>query len=117
MAKIEEFRNLLKKELAPINTKLEQLTTNFEELKSSVKFLSDKYDEVLNQLQSTHLKLQHQGGTLKFLKEELSDTKKSAGEAMQQIEELAQYIRRDCLELEMTGTKTTAILSSDAISK
>ena len=54
MAKIEEFRNLLKKESRPINTKLEKLTTNFEKLKSSVKFLSDKYDEVLNQLQSTH---------------------------------------------------------------
>ena len=45
--------------------------------------------EELNQLQSTRDKLQHQGGTLKVLKEELSDTKKSAEEAMQQIEELA----------------------------
>ena len=36
MAKLEEFRDLLKKELAPVNAKLEQLTMNFEELKSSV---------------------------------------------------------------------------------
>ena len=57
--------------------------------------------------------LQHQGGTLKVLKEELSDTKKSAGEAMQQTEELAQYIRRACLEI--TGIKATATFSSDAI--
>ena len=69
--------------------------------------------EVLNQLQLTHGKLQHQGGTLKVLKEELSDTKKSAGEAMQQIEEFAQYIRRDYLEI--TDINATATLSSDAI--
>ena len=52
MTTIEQVKNHLKKELAPINSKLENMLTTFDELKTSVKFVSE--------IQQSNEKLQQQ---------------------------------------------------------
>lgn len=99
MASLDEIKDLLRKEIAPINGKLDNLTSNLEKLKDAVKFLSDKYDDLLDQIKSTNEKIHHQAITINNIKEDTNVAKKSAVEAKYQVEELAQYIRRDCLEI------------------
>ena len=95
MATLEEIKELLRGETGPINSKLDNLSANFEELKRAVQFLSAKYDQLLPQVKKLH---QHTL-SINATKEELGKVKKCAANAMSQIEELAQYVRRDCLEI------------------
>ena len=96
IATLEEIKELLWEETGPINSKRDSLSTNFEELNRAVKFLSAKYDKLLPQVQQINEKL-HQH--TQSIKDELGKVKKSAADAMSQIEELSQYVRRDCLEI------------------
>ena len=99
MATIDEIRELLRKETGPINSKLDNLSATFEELKSTVNFLSDKYDKLLPQVKQTNEKLHQHTLSINAAKEELGKVKKCAASAVSQVEELAQYVRRDCLEI------------------
>ena len=58
-----------------------------------------KYDEVISQLQVANNRISQQFTTIKNVQEELNKVKKQATDASHQAEELAQYIRRDCLEI------------------
>ena len=78
---------------------MDHLTTEFAELKRSVEFLSKKYDEVISQLQVANNRISQQSTTIKNVQEELNKVKKQASDASHQAEELAQYIRHDCLEI------------------
>jgi DNA repair exonuclease SbcCD ATPase subunit len=113
MVTVKEMKDLLKKELTPINNTLQQLSSNFDGLKDSVKFLSDKYDDLLRELHSMNEKHDLQSKNLKKAREELNEAKQRAAEAKQQAEELAQYIRRDCVEI--AGIQPTMDLSCEAI--
>ena len=53
MATLDEIKGLLREWTGPINSKLDKLTAKFEELGKTVKFLNDKYDELLPQLKQT----------------------------------------------------------------
>ena len=46
MATMKQVKNLLKKELSPLHSKLRNMLTTFNELKVSVNFSSDKYDDL-----------------------------------------------------------------------
>ena len=99
MATLEEIKELLRGETGPINSKLDSLSANFEELNRAVKFLNAKYDKLLLQVQQVNEKLQQHTQSINAAKDELGKVKKSAADAMSQIEELSQYVRRDCLEI------------------
>ena len=99
MATLEEIKELLRGETGPINSKLDSLSANFEELNRAVKFVNAKYDKLLPQVQQLNEKLHQHTQSINAAKDELGKVKKSAVDAMSQIEELSQYVRRDCLEI------------------
>ena len=92
MATLEEIKELLRRESGPINSKLE-------ELNKAVKFLNAKYDKLLPQVQQVNEKLKQHTQSINAAKDELGKVKKSVADAVSQIEELSQYVRRDCLEI------------------
>ena len=47
MATIGQVKDLLKKELEPLHSKLETMSTESSELRTSVQLFSDKYDDLL----------------------------------------------------------------------
>ena len=113
MATEEQIKVLLRAAINPLDKKMDHLTTEFAELKRSVEFLSKKYDEVISQLQVANNRISQQSTTIKNVQEELNKVKKQATDASHQAEELAQYIRRDCLEI--SGVPPSESYSSNDI--
>ena len=113
MATEEQIKVLLRAAISPLDKKMDHLTTEFAELKRSVEFLSKKYDEVISQLQVANNRISQQSTTIKNVQEELNNVKKQAIDASYQAEELAQYIRRDCLEI--SGVPPSESYSSNDI--
>ena len=107
------LKDLLRKELSPINHKLGKLTNDSEEVKKSISFLAEKYDELLKQFQSINQKVLSQSQTINTLKQNLTDVQTCASDAKFQTDELAQYLRRDSLEI--SGIETTDGCSSNNI--
>ena len=112
MATEEQIKVLLRAAISPLDKKMDHLTTEFAELKSSVEFLSKKY-EVILQLQVANTRISQQSTTIKNVQEELNKVKKQATDASYQAEELAQYIRRD--RLEISGIPPSESYSSNNI--
>ena len=50
MATLDQIKEVVRGETDKINMKLDKLTANVEELCKTVKFLNDKYDELLPQV-------------------------------------------------------------------
>ena len=95
----EEIKNLLKEAIEPLEGKLDNLNNGFQELKRLVDFVNGKYDDVLVQLKQANEKIQRQGTSLRQMRKDLEDARKQAQHAMNGFENLAEYLRRDCLEI------------------
>ena len=95
----EEIKNLLKEAIEPLERKLDNLNNGFQELKRLVDFVNGKYDDVLVQLKQANEKIQRQGTSLRQMRKDLEDATKRAQDAMKGFENLAEYLRRDCLEI------------------
>jgi 6-pyruvoyl-tetrahydropterin synthase len=115
MATIIEVKNLFKEELAPIHSKLEIMMYTFQDLNKTVKSFSAKYDDLLLQFRSLNDKTQSCNQDIASIKKDLNGLNTCAVNASMQAEELAQYLRRDCLEI--SGTKATSTCSAEAIVK
>ena len=76
MAREEQIKVLLRAAISPLDKKMDHLTTEFAELKTSVEFLSKKYDEVISQLQAANNRISQQSTTIKNVQEELNNVKK-----------------------------------------
>ena len=113
MATLDQIKEVVRGETDKINLKLDKLTANVEEPCKTVKFLNDKYDELLPQVQQTNGKLNQQAKSIDAVKVELDKVKKCATDAMSQIEEIAQYVCRDCLEI--SGMKPSAECTCEKI--
>ena len=96
---LEQVKNLLKQELSPVNAKLDELTSKLSEIDTTVKFLSGKYDALLNQLKDINKKVTSHTSDIANVKEDLKITEKLARGTSFEVEEIAQYLRRDCLEI------------------
>ena len=96
---LEQVKNLLKQELSPINAKLDGLTTKLSYIDTAVNFLSGKYDALLNQLNDTKRKVNSHASDVAKLNENLKEIEKLACNASSEVEQIAQYLRRDCLEI------------------
>ena len=92
---IEQVKNLLKQELSPINAKLDGLTTKLSDIDTAVNFFSGKY--------------------VAKVKENLKEIERLAYSASSKVEQIAQYLRRDCLEI--TGIATNEECWAEAIIK
>ena len=95
----EEIKNLLKEAIEPLERKLDNLNNKFQELKRLVEFVNGKYDDVLVQLKQANKKIHRQGTSLRQMQKDLDDAIKQAQDAMNGFENLAEYLRRDCLEI------------------
>ena len=114
MATIGQVKDLLKKELEPLHSKLKTMSTEFSELRTSVQLFSVKRDDLLKQIKQSNEKLHQQRTDLSKtnfkvnynIKKDLRSTEERITNACFEIEELGQYLRRDCLE--MSGIKATS---------
>ena len=98
MATLDDIKKLLHEEIRPIRSKLLSIEEKFSELKSSVNYFSGKYDE-LKKIQSSNDKTGKLTADVRIVKQDLSITQKRSVEAKKEIDELAQYLRRDCVEI------------------
>ena len=105
MATKDEIKSLLEAEIGPLKAKLTLIEKSFSELEKSVKHFSAKYDELLKQVQRSNDRTASLSTDVKNLKEDMKQCKKIGRE----IEDLSQYLRRDCLEL--TGVLPTEEVS------
>jgi hypothetical protein len=110
MATIIEVKNLFK-----IHSKLEIMMYTFQDPNKTVKSLPAKYDDLLLQFRSLNDKTQSCNQDKASIKKDLNGLSTCAVNASMQAEELAQYLRSDCLEI--SGTKATSTCSAEAIVK
>ena len=121
MATIGQVKDLLKKELEPLLSKLETMSTDFSELRTSVQLFSDKYDDLLKQIKQSNEKLHQQrtdlsktSSEVNNIKKDLMSMKEQIANGCYEIEELGQYpSRRDCLEI--SRIKVTSDCSAESI--
>ncbi|CAB3998987.1 Hypothetical predicted protein [Paramuricea clavata] len=116
---VEAFKGLWEKELLPsikkeicselagIKRELEKLSSKCVEIEQSQNFLSDQYDSLLQTLQSTNVSIQNAEKDIKLLYEQTSSNKEFISIYDEQIDEIQQYLRRDCVEI--TGIPVTSV--------
>ena len=95
----QEIQTLLNEAIKPLETKIDTMTTNFIELKKSVEFLDKKCEDVLSQLRLANERNMQQSQKLNESESALENERKKNQEATANFESLAQYLRRDCLEI------------------
>ena len=92
MPSLEEIKELIRAEIAPFNAKIAHFQTTLNELENSVKFLSTKYDKLITQSQSTNEKQRKIEANLEAFKKNLISVE-------EELDDFAQYLRRDCVEI------------------
>lgn len=115
MTTLKQVEKLISEAIAPIQLKVNNLEKNYHDLTRSVDLLSNKYDDILNQLVIINKNLKRHDSDISTLKQDIKIVDKRAVEADQQVDDLAQYIRRDCLEIQ--GVRPTKDHSSEDIVK
>jgi len=95
----EEIQNLLREAIAPLEEKFDNLNNTFKNLKKAVDFLNEKCDDVLSQLRQTNEKVHLQATSFRQVQKHLDNVKKESCEATMGFENLAQYLRTDCLKI------------------
>lgn len=113
MVEIAQIEELLKKELAPVHAKLAAVEGNLKQLTTSLEFLSSKYDQLLEHSKTTNEKITGLTKTTRTIQADIKINRDMTLEAKGESDELAQYLRRDCLEI--SGVKPNAEYSSEAI--
>ena len=115
MATVEEIRRLLEDEIRPLRSKLFSIEEKFSALQKSVDFVSNKYDELLKQIQGSNEKVVTLVSDVKNMKRDLTGVQKRALEVTKDVDDLAQYLRRDCIEI--SGLKPTESISCTELVK
>ena len=95
----QEIQTLLNEAIKPLERKIDTMTTNFIELKTSVEFLDEKYEDVLSQPRLANERHMQQSQKLNELESALENERKKNQEVTATFESMAQYLRRDCLEI------------------
>ena len=115
MATVEEIRRLLEDEIRPLRSILFSIEEKFSALQKSVDFVSSKYDELLKQIQGSNEKVVTLVSDVKNTKRDLTGVQKRALEVTKDVDDLAQYLRRDCIEI--SGLKPTESISCTELVK
>lgn len=108
-------KNPLKQDLSPVIAKLDKLTNRLSEIYTTVKLLLGKFDALLNQLKDINKKVTSHMLDIAKVKEELKIAEKLTCDTSFEVEEIAQYLRRDCLEV--TGVTAKGECQAEAITK
>lgn len=87
-----------------LNMELEKLSRKCDEIEQSQNFISDQYDNVIQTLQSTNKAIQNTED-IKVLHDQISTDGEILSTQEDQIDEIQQYLRRDCIEV--TGIPVT----------
>ena len=66
---LQQAKNLLKQELAPVNAKLDEVSNQLNEIDSTVKFFNVKYDELLSKIKNTNENVTRHGSDIAEHKE------------------------------------------------
>ena len=96
------IEKLLDKKLNPIVKTLEEVkckTVKIDNIEQSINFLSEKYDDLLSkvaEMDQTNKSLINEN---KFLRESLHDSKNQLDQLKQEVNNMEQYTRRECLEI------------------
>lgn len=108
---VETFKELWEKELLPsirkeicsqmadVKHELEKLSRKCDEIEQSQNFISDQYDNVIQTLQSTNKAIQNAEKDIKVLHDQISTDEEILSTHEDQIDEIQQYLRRDCIEV------------------
>ena len=99
--------------MTPLTSKLGKFEKSFAELTKTVEFLSTKYDQLLKQLQGSNKKITDLTVEVSSAKVNINGIQANLAKARQEIDDLAQYLRRDCVEI--TGVKPDETTSSEEI--
>ena len=92
MLTVEEVKSLINAELGPVKAKFAHYDQKIRELETSLSFLSGKYDTLINQVQSSN-------GKYNGLEKKVKDLQKVQFDLECSVDDLAQYLRRDCVEI------------------
>ena len=71
MAVLEQFKEILKSEVAPVMEKLKRLETNFAELSAPNWFIAKQYDQLVKQWKSANVKIASLNKTVKETKKDM----------------------------------------------
>ena len=113
MVDLDKIKELLKQEMAPVHARLAAMEGNLKQLTTSFEFLSTKYDQLLEQSKTANEKITGLTKTSKTFQSDIKSNKKQIQEAKDEADELAQYLRRDCLEI--SGVKPNNDYTSEDI--
>ena len=106
MLTVEEVKSLINAELGPVKAKFAHYDQKIRELETSLSFLSGKYDTLINQVQSSN-------GKYNGLEKKVKDLQKVQFDLECFVDDLAQYLRRDCVEI--SGIPPTEELTCEDI--
>ena len=115
MADLAQIQKLLKQELAPVHEKLNAVEWNLKQLTTSFEFLSTKYDQLLEQTTTANEKIAGLNRSTKTIQADIKTNRDLVLAVKNEAEELAQYMRRDCLEV--AGVKPNGEYNSEDIVK
>ena len=101
---LPSIQDLIKSENKEIHDKISDLKVRFTKVEESQQLLSAKYDELLHSLQSTKKNIADQEQQLSNAASEIGKIRDSNYQHAMDIDEMQQYMRRDCLEI--TGIPT-----------
>lgn len=115
MVTLEQVKELISLAVTPLKLKVDELEVKLNNIEQTASYLSEKYDSLLDEYKTTNKKLHNQAKEVSLIKQDIKITDQRSVEAQYEIEELAQYIRRDCVEI--TGIYAKDEASSEAIVK
>ena len=106
----EEFRKMWKTKLLPnkrrkvklevetLSANIRTLTDRCNQIEKSIQFLSDKYDSLLAIIQSTKKQIAEVEAGVKEHVDQISKLQEADYEKDCTIDEIQQYLRRDCID-------------------
>lgn len=110
MVSLDEVKKLISTELYPMKKKIEILEEKFKTIDKSMQFHSNKYDELLKQYQAVNKTINNttkETNDTKSLinasKKQIMELDKELKNMVKDIDDVKQYLRRDCIEV--VGTK------------
>ena len=100
MFTLEEVKQLITKELEPIKAAIDDVKSKLGEIDKSCNFLSAKFDQLQEQLQSTKGKARNIASEIKTVKQDAEQMKKNINESKNEIDEISmneivKFTRRD----------------------
>lgn len=113
---LEEVKRIIDGEIAPLKLKIGELEKKIEDMHRATEFASMKYDQMMTNMQAINTQIDKQNTDLNSTKKnlkEISSLKDSFNKARTEIDDLGQYLRRNCVEI--SGISPTEETTSDEI--